>query len=76
MAVANRGDYLAVETAPGSGISTFLPQGRHDFYLNTGNDELTFDVDAEGCVKGLVLHGDGKAGDSHQAAPRIDAGCD
>lgn len=76
MTVANRGDYLAVETAPGSGISTFLPQGRHDFYLNTGNDELTFDVDAEGCVKGLVLHGDGKAGDSHQAAPRIDADCD
>jgi D-alanyl-D-alanine-carboxypeptidase/D-alanyl-D-alanine-endopeptidase len=75
MTVANRGDYLAVETAPGSGISTFLPLGRHDFYLNTGNDELTFDVDAEGCVKGLVLHGDGKAGDSHQAAPRIDAGC-
>jgi len=75
MTVANRGDYLAVETAPGSGISTFLPQGRHDFYLNTGNDELTFDVDAEGCVKGLILHGDGKAGASRQAAARIDAGC-
>ena len=75
MTVANRGDYLAVETASGNGISTFLLQGRHDFYLNTGNDELTFDVDAEGCVKGLILHGDGKGGDSHQAATRIGAGC-
>jgi D-alanyl-D-alanine-carboxypeptidase/D-alanyl-D-alanine-endopeptidase len=75
MTVASRGAYLAIETAPGNGVSTFLPQGGRDFYLNTGNDELTFEVDAQGCVSGLVLHGDGKRGDSHTAAMRIGADC-
>lgn len=71
MTAASRGDSLAVEAAPGSGISTFLAQDNRDFYLNTGNDEITFKVDADGRVTGLVLHGDGKAGDDHKAA-RID----
>lgn len=72
MTVASRGDHLAVETAPGDGVSTFLPQSERDFYLNTGNDELTFYVDAEGRVTGLVLHGDGRtASTGHKAATRI-----
>lgn len=75
MTVASRGTYLAIETAPGNGISTFLPQGGRDFYLNTGNDELTFEVDAHGCVSSLVLHGDGKRGASHTAATRVGADC-
>lgn len=74
MTVADRDGHLAVETGPGSGISTFLPQGERDFYLNTGNDDLTFEVDAKGHVNGLVLHGDGKAGDRHTPASRIDKG--
>lgn len=75
MTVVDRRHYLAVETAPGSGISTFLPLGEREFYLNTGNDELTFNVDAEGRVTGLVLHGDGKAAiGGHEEAIRIPAG--
>lgn len=73
MTVANRGGYLAIETAPGNGISTFLPQGVRDFYLNTGNDELTFDLGAEGRANGLTLHGDGKTGNDHVRAVRMGA---
>jgi hypothetical protein len=39
------------------------------FYLNTSNNEATFQADADGRVTGLVLHGGGKSVDAEQIHP-------
>ena len=71
LTVARKADYLLVGT-PGNGVSEFFAEGAKDFFLNTGNDEITFQVDTDGRVTGLALYGDGKPAREYQLAPRLD----
>jgi serine-type D-Ala-D-Ala carboxypeptidase/endopeptidase len=70
LTVARKDGHLLVETT-GNGVSEFFAEGARDFFLDTGNDEITFQMDANGRVTGLALYGDGKGTGEHQIAPRI-----
>jgi CubicO group peptidase (beta-lactamase class C family) len=56
--VARKESHLLVHS-PGSGVSEFFPTGPTDFFLITGNDEITFQFEG-GRVTGLILYGDGR----------------
>jgi len=64
--VARNEHQLLVHT-PGNGVSEFLATGDTEFFLNTGNDELTFTLGADGRPTGLVLYGDGRQGEGRPA---------
>ncbi|WP_165357445.1 serine hydrolase [Sphingosinicella sp. CPCC 101087] len=68
--LARKDSHLLVHR-PGNGISEFFPTGPRDFFLDTGNDELSFQLDAEGRITGLVLYGDGRGGEG-MPATRLD----
>lgn len=70
LTVARKAEYLLVDTT-GNGVSEFFAVGKQDFFLNTGNDEITFQVDADGRVTGLALYGDGKGTGEYRIAPRV-----
>ena len=55
----------------GDGGAEFLASGEKDFFLNTGNDDITFEVDATGRVTGLRWYGDGRESDKYEAAVRL-----
>jgi serine-type D-Ala-D-Ala carboxypeptidase/endopeptidase len=63
-----RADHRILVHTPGNGVSEFLATGETDFFLNTGNDELTFTLGADGQTTGLLLYGDGRQG---QATPAV-----
>ena len=64
---ARRDDHLLLHR-PGQGASEFFPTGPRDFFLDTGNDELTFELDPTGRVTGLILYGDGRGGEGLPAS--------
>lgn len=68
--VARYGDHLWLHT-PGQGVWEFFPSTHGRFFLNTGNDELSFRRDArEGDV--LIWYGDGTEDGEVTLAKRID----
>lgn len=69
--VARRDSHLLLHT-PGQGVWEFFPTAAGHFFLNTGNDELSFETDADGRVTGLVWYGDGRDGGEGTPATRID----
>jgi serine-type D-Ala-D-Ala carboxypeptidase/endopeptidase len=71
LTVARRHDHLLVDST-GNGVSEFFAIGSADFFLNTGNDEIGFQLDAHGRVTGLALFGDGRSAGAPQIAARID----
>ena len=52
-------------------IYEFEAIGPHDFFLNSGNDDVTFEVSADGRVTGLIRYGDGKEAGGGEKARRI-----
>jgi serine-type D-Ala-D-Ala carboxypeptidase/endopeptidase len=63
--------YLLVH-APGNGVSEFLPASKTDFFLNGGNDELTFVRDERGRATAFHHYGDGRAAGNSELAVRVD----
>ncbi len=70
--VARQGHHILIHS-PGNGVSEFFPTGDTDFFLNTGNDELTFTLGADGRPTGLVLYGDGRQGEGRPAVRSQDS---
>jgi serine-type D-Ala-D-Ala carboxypeptidase/endopeptidase len=68
--VIRKGDHLLTDLY-GDGGAEFFPVSEHDFVHNYYNDELTFQVDAEGRVTGLLQYGDGRAAGTSTWMPRI-----
>jgi len=67
--IARKEGHLLVHR-PGQGVSEFFPTGPRDFFLDTGNDEMSV-IDAEGAVTGIILYGDGRGGEG-MPATRLD----
>lgn len=57
---------------PNNSIFEFVPSGPRDFFYNAGNDDITFDINAEGRVVGMMVYGDGKAEGGGQFVGRIE----
>lgn len=55
----------------GGGVMEFYPTSERDFFMATGNDEVTFQVDGRGVVTGVVRYGDGRAAGGGALAPRL-----
>lgn len=55
LAVARKDDHLLVDVI-GDGIATFFAAGTKEFYRNTGDDRITFEVDADGRTTSLLLN--------------------
>ena len=68
--IARREHHLLIHT-PGSGISEFFATGLRDFFLRTGNDEITFQVGDDGRATGLILYGNGKSQGREMLARRV-----
>lgn len=60
LAVARKDTHLLVDIR-GDGILTFFAQGTKDFFSNTTDDEISFQVDERGRISGLILRQDGQA---------------
>lgn len=60
--VARKGDHLLVHT-PGNGVSEFFPTAANAFFLDTGNDELSFELGDHGPARGVIHYPDGRSGD-------------
>jgi CubicO group peptidase (beta-lactamase class C family) len=68
--VIRKRDHLLIDyTGEGYGME-FLASGRHDFFYNVGNDEITFQVDDAGRVTELWLYEDGKPAGKYRVAVR------
>jgi len=59
--VARSGGHLLVHT-PGSGVSEFFPTAPDAFFLDTGNDELRFELAGPGPARRLIHYPDGRLG--------------
>lgn len=57
---------------PGQGVFEFYPTGPRDFFLSTGNDELSIELDDRGRAVTLILFGDGRAAGGGLPARRLD----
>jgi CubicO group peptidase (beta-lactamase class C family) len=68
--IARREHHLLIHT-PGSGISELFATGLRDLFLNTGNDEITFQVADNGRATGLILYGNGKSQGREMLARRV-----
>jgi serine-type D-Ala-D-Ala carboxypeptidase/endopeptidase len=69
--IAPKEHHLLVHT-PGSGISEFFATGPRDFFLNTGNDEIAFQVGEDNRANSLILYGSGKDQGDSTLAQRIE----
>lgn len=54
--------------APGNGAIELHPTSDTEFFLNTGNDEYVFRLDASGRTEGVTQYGDGRSGKGDFAA--------
>ena len=54
-----------------AGIWEFAPSNETDFYLTSGNDDLTFDFDETGWAIGVTRFGDGRAGGGREYARQV-----
>ncbi len=68
--VARNGSRLVVRY-PYYALLDFVATRPHDFFSNTDSDEITFEVDPDGRVTGLILYGDGKDAGGGELAQRI-----
>ncbi|MGH8494735.1 MAG: serine hydrolase [Gammaproteobacteria bacterium] len=68
--VARKSSHLLIRY-PSGAILEFFATAPHEFFYITGNDDITFEVDADGRVTGLTLYGDGKNAGEEEAAQRI-----
>lgn len=57
---------------PNNSILEFVPSGPPDFFFNAGNDDIIFDINAEGRVVGMTVYEDGKPGGGGQFSRRIE----
>ncbi|WP_187775640.1 serine hydrolase domain-containing protein [Luteimonas suaedae] len=57
---------------PDKSILEFVPSGPGEFFYNAGNDDITFDIGAEGQVVGMTVYGDGKPEGGGRYAARIE----
>ncbi len=67
--VVRMADRLVMRYEDGS-IWEFEPSGPTDFYIVSGNDDVTFQVDVGGDVTGLIRFGDGKPEGGGEVAAR------
>jgi serine-type D-Ala-D-Ala carboxypeptidase/endopeptidase len=58
--VARRGDHLLVQTV-GGGVSTFFPSSDREFFSNTEDARIAFEINADGRTSGLMLYEGGTA---------------
>lgn len=66
--VARNGSRLLVRY-PSGNILEFIATTQREFFYQTGNDDIAFEVNGAGQVSGLILYGDGKeagAGDRYR----------
>jgi D-alanyl-D-alanine-carboxypeptidase/D-alanyl-D-alanine-endopeptidase len=56
---------------PNNSIFEFVPSGPRDFFYNAGNDDVAFEIDAEGRVVGMTVYGDGKPKRGGRFAGRV-----
>jgi D-alanyl-D-alanine-carboxypeptidase/D-alanyl-D-alanine-endopeptidase len=70
--VARRDSHLLLHR-PGQGISEFFATGPSTFFLDTGNDEIEFRIEAAR-VTGLNLYPDGREGEAELAVRVTDQG--
>jgi CubicO group peptidase (beta-lactamase class C family) len=59
LAIARRDDHLLVDSL-GDGVASFLPASPQDFFSNTEDEQISFEVEGEHAI-GLVLTAAGKA---------------
>ena len=69
--IARSGEFLVARYENYS-IWEFAPSNETDFYLTSGNDDLTFDIDDTGQVVGVVRFGDGRAEGGGEYARRVE----
>jgi serine-type D-Ala-D-Ala carboxypeptidase/endopeptidase len=69
MDVIRRGNHLLVDI--GNGGAEFYPFSETDFFLDTDNGDISFQLDAAGHVSGLWLYKSGKSSGKYQTATRI-----
>lgn len=62
MSVVRNGSNLLMEYP--TSILEFEPSGKQDFYYNSGNDDISFQLNDDGTVSSLALYSDGKDGPS------------
>ena len=70
LTIIRKGDHLLVDTG-GDGGTEFLPTSARDFFLSSGNDDITFEVDAKDCPVALRHYPDGRDTGEFQTARRI-----
>lgn len=68
---ARNGEFL-VARYEDSGMWEFSPTTETDFFLTSGNDDLTFDLDEAGQVVGVTRYGDGRAEGGAEYARRVE----
>jgi D-alanyl-D-alanine-carboxypeptidase/D-alanyl-D-alanine-endopeptidase len=68
--VVSKNGHLLVDLG-GDCCSVFSAVSERDFFLNVGDDEITFQVDAAGRVTGLILYEKGREAGTYETAPRL-----
>ncbi|HYL11260.1 MAG TPA: hypothetical protein VEU31_11015 [Candidatus Acidoferrales bacterium] len=59
LTVGREGNHSSIQENDGPKLELFA-QGEKDFFTKVNDDELTFEVDAQGRVTGMTLHVDGR----------------
>ena len=68
--VARNGEHLLMRYENLS-IWEFAASSPHDFFLTSGNDDITFEVDSDGGVTGLLRYSDGRHEGEAEFAERV-----
>jgi len=59
LTLVRKESHLLMDTT-GDGISEFFPEKPTEFFSNTDNVQIRFEVAPSGSIEGLVLHQNGK----------------